>query len=131
MLSCAGELDALDSGPFSRVCDSEDSDEDEDMLEEGTLRCLQIDLRRFGLGKWCGRVLCVDVDYGVICCDRNADKHGLVNRYSRVLEDNGINHMYSSTYKTANLLVSVLPFICCVYRRTPPTGCQGTRQSSA
>lgn len=83
MLSCAGELDALDSGPFSRVCDSEDSDEDEDMLEEGTLRCLQIDLRRFGL-----------------------DKHGLVNRYSRVLEDNGINHMYSSTYKTANLLVA-------------------------
>ena len=34
-----------------------------------------------------------------------ADKHGLVCRFSRALEDNGINHMYSSTYKTANLLV--------------------------
>ena len=33
------------------------------------------------------------------------DKHGLVNRYSRTLEENGINHMYSSTYKTANLLI--------------------------
>ncbi|CDO73736.1 hypothetical protein BN946_scf185015.g64 [Trametes cinnabarina] len=32
-------------------------------------------------------------------------KHGLVNRFSRTLEENGINHMYSSTYKTANLLI--------------------------
>ncbi|KAF5321680.1 hypothetical protein D9619_000617 [Psilocybe cf. subviscida] len=46
------------------------------------LKCLQVDLRRFGL-----------------------DKHGLVNRFSRVLEENEINHMYSSTFKTANLLV--------------------------
>ncbi|TDL29810.1 hypothetical protein BD410DRAFT_798298 [Rickenella mellea] len=50
--------------------------------ETGTMKCLQIDLQRFGL-----------------------DKHGLVNRFSHVLDDNGINHMYSSTYKTANLLV--------------------------
>lgn len=28
-----------------------------------------------------------------------------MNRFSRTLEENGINHMYSSTYKTANLLV--------------------------
>ncbi|KAI5124750.1 hypothetical protein M0805_005384 [Coniferiporia weirii] len=48
----------------------------------GMMKCLQLDLQKFGL-----------------------DKHGLVNRFSRVLEDNGINHMYSSTYKTANLLV--------------------------
>ena len=34
-----------------------------------------------------------------------AEKHGLVNRFSRTLEENGINHMYSSTYKTANLLI--------------------------
>ena len=34
-----------------------------------------------------------------------AEKHGLVNRFSRALEENGINHMYSSTYKTANLLI--------------------------
>jgi hypothetical protein len=35
----------------------------------------------------------------------HTDKHGLVNRFSRVLEENEINHMYSSTFKTANLLV--------------------------
>ena len=29
-----------------------------------------------------------------------------MTRFSRVLEENGINHMYSSTFKTANLLVS-------------------------
>ena len=32
-----------------------------------------------------------------------------MNRFSRVLEENEINHMYSSTYKTANLLVSLDP----------------------
>jgi len=47
-----------------------------------TMKCLQIDLQRFGL-----------------------DKHGLISRFSKVLDSNGINHMYSSTYKTANLLV--------------------------
>ena len=44
-----------------------------------------------------------------VCCAEAliivTDKHGLVNRYSRTLEENGINHMYSSTYKTANLLI--------------------------
>ncbi|KAG0709874.1 hypothetical protein DFH29DRAFT_18343 [Suillus ampliporus] len=80
MMICAGELDALDAQSSSTDSDSE---EDEDTLSSGGLKCLQIDLRRFGL-----------------------DKHGLVNRFSRVLEQNGINHMYSSTYKTANLLVS-------------------------
>jgi hypothetical protein len=33
------------------------------------------------------------------------DKHGLVSKFSRVLNENGVNHMYSSTFKTANLLV--------------------------
>ncbi|KAF8591472.1 hypothetical protein K439DRAFT_898768 [Ramaria rubella] len=47
------------------------------------MKCLQIDLQRFGL-----------------------DKHGLISRFSKVLDSNGINHMYSSTYKTANLLVN-------------------------
>ncbi|THV08290.1 hypothetical protein K435DRAFT_641891 [Dendrothele bispora CBS 962.96] len=67
--------DAADSPP------SEDDDPEDDS-EENTLSCLQIDLRKFGL-----------------------EKHGLVNRFSRVLDENGINHMYSSSYKTANLLV--------------------------
>jgi len=83
MLICAGELDAHDAHAADVDSDS-DQDQNSDALSEGgTLKCLQIDLRRFGL-----------------------DKHGLVSRYSRTLEENGINHMYSSTFKTANLLVA-------------------------
>ncbi|OJT13289.1 hypothetical protein TRAPUB_10055 [Trametes pubescens] len=89
MVMCSQELDVLDSrnaSPERWEEDEEDSvDEDADGAlpePDGTLKCLQIDLRKFGL-----------------------EKHGLVNRFSRTLEDNGINHMYSSTYKTANLLV--------------------------
>jgi len=67
--------------------DLSESEEEQDCVSSslqlnGPLKCLQIDLRKFGL-----------------------EKHGLVNRYSQVLEENGINHMYSSTFKTANLLV--------------------------
>lgn len=58
-------------------------EERDDCLNIGELKCLQIDLRRFGL-----------------------DKYGLVNRFSRVLGENGVNHMYSSTFKTANILVN-------------------------
>ncbi|KAH7916275.1 hypothetical protein BJ138DRAFT_996108 [Hygrophoropsis aurantiaca] len=82
MVKCSGELDILDAQNSDAESESEDDAEDAS-LQGGTLKCLQIDLRRFGL-----------------------DKHGLVNSYSQVLEKNGINHMYSSTYKTANLLVS-------------------------
>ncbi|KZT39658.1 hypothetical protein SISSUDRAFT_624571 [Sistotremastrum suecicum HHB10207 ss-3] len=52
------------------------------------MTCLQIDLQKYGL-----------------------DKHGLVNRFSQVLESNQINHMYSSTFKTANVLVRPFIFI--------------------
>ncbi|PCH40814.1 hypothetical protein WOLCODRAFT_24290 [Wolfiporia cocos MD-104 SS10] len=86
MVICRAELDVLDSREASPTADDEDVDEHEDEVDDdepqGPLRCLQIDLRKFGL-----------------------DKHGLVNRFSRTLEENGINHMYNSTYKTANLLV--------------------------
>ncbi|KIP12775.1 hypothetical protein PHLGIDRAFT_123851 [Phlebiopsis gigantea 11061_1 CR5-6] len=91
MVICSGELDVLDSRAGSPVdIEAEelyDVDESSDQTfvlpeTEGTLRCLQIDLRKFGL-----------------------DKHGLITRYSRTLEENGINHLYSSTYKSANLLV--------------------------
>ncbi|TFK22318.1 hypothetical protein FA15DRAFT_596298 [Coprinopsis marcescibilis] len=81
MVICGEELDLADKMLEGDV----DSDEEEDEVLNSTStmqKCLQIDLRRFGL-----------------------DKHGLVNRFSRVLEKNGINHMYSSTFKTANLLV--------------------------
>lgn len=82
MVICGGELDAADRRLEGTDC-SDEEDEATDMHTRSTsLKCLQIDLRRFGL-----------------------DKHGLVNRFSRVLEENGINHMYSSTFKTANLLV--------------------------
>jgi len=79
MVICSGELDSADFRLEGR--DSYDGDEFESSRSH-SLKCLQIDLRRFGL-----------------------DKHGLVTRFSRVLEENGINHMYSSTFKTANLLV--------------------------
>ncbi|KAF8843082.1 hypothetical protein BDN67DRAFT_924745 [Paxillus ammoniavirescens] len=83
MLICAGELDTLDAHDSNSDSESDEDQDDDTLSEGGTLKCLQIDLRRFGL-----------------------DKHGLVNRYSRILEENGINHMYSSTFKTANLLVA-------------------------
>ncbi|KAF8914206.1 hypothetical protein CPB84DRAFT_1840939 [Gymnopilus junonius] len=80
MVICSGELDAADL----RLASADSSDEEDEAGDDfsHSLKCLQIDLRRFGL-----------------------DKHGLVSRFSRVLEENGINHMYSSTFKTANLLV--------------------------
>ncbi|KAE9409960.1 hypothetical protein BT96DRAFT_953241 [Gymnopus androsaceus JB14] len=88
MVVCGGELDAADERIARQEeeeefgLDESTSENDESGGESGLLKCLQIDLRKFGL-----------------------DKHGLVNRFSRVLEENGINHMHSSTYKTANLLV--------------------------
>ncbi|KAF8686928.1 hypothetical protein AX14_003755 [Amanita brunnescens Koide BX004] len=72
MVICGAELDAADDASEDELSD----------LHGSTLKCLQVDLRQFGL-----------------------DKHGLVNRFSRALANNGINHMYSSTFKTANLLV--------------------------
>ncbi|KAI1796201.1 hypothetical protein LXA43DRAFT_880461 [Ganoderma leucocontextum] len=90
MVMCSQELDVLDSRNASpeRWAEEdegtiEDKDADGELPEpEGMLKCLQIDLRKFGL-----------------------EKHGLVNRFSKTLEENGINHIYSSTYKTANLLI--------------------------
>jgi len=88
MVVGGGELDAADERIARQEeeeefgLDESTSENDESGGESGLLKCLQIDLRKFGL-----------------------DKHGLVNRFSRVLEENGINHMHSSTYKTANLLV--------------------------
>ncbi|KAH9927257.1 uncharacterized protein B0H18DRAFT_1084778 [Fomitopsis serialis] len=82
MVICSDELFNLDSRQASPEGDVDEDDEDDERTPQGPLRCLQIDLRKFGL-----------------------DKHGLVNRFSRTLEENGINHMYNSTYKTANLLV--------------------------
>jgi hypothetical protein len=57
-------------------------DEGDDSFDSSNLRCLQIDLSMFGL-----------------------EKHGLINKFSRVLGENNINHMYSCTLKTANILV--------------------------
>ncbi|EJD01303.1 uncharacterized protein FOMMEDRAFT_21720 [Fomitiporia mediterranea MF3/22] len=81
--ACGAAEQQFGVGDKQRVFNLEGSDSlDEDEPAPGTMKCLQIDLQKFGL-----------------------DKYGLVNRFSRVLEENGINHMYSSTYKTANLLV--------------------------
>lgn len=54
MLICAGELDALDELDAHAANSDSDSDQDQNsdaLSEGGTLKCLQIDLRRFGLGK--------------------------------------------------------------------------------
>ncbi|KAF5387757.1 hypothetical protein D9615_000614 [Tricholomella constricta] len=88
MIICSGELDAADSRhvglqPIDDMSDDKDAEDTDSSYPQGNiLQCLQIDLQRFGL-----------------------DKYGLVNRFSKVLEENKINHMYSSTFKTANLLV--------------------------
>ena len=51
MLICAGELETPDAHADNSDSDS-DQDQDSDALSEsGTLKCLQIDLRRFGLGE--------------------------------------------------------------------------------
>ncbi|KAJ7129417.1 hypothetical protein C8R44DRAFT_829938 [Mycena epipterygia] len=69
--------------------DSVDWDEYRDMDAHGEdgdahplLSALQIDLRGAGL-----------------------DTHGLVHRFSRALAQSGVNHMYASTLRSANLLV--------------------------
>jgi len=67
--------------------DQEQNDGDVNKADESDpdperLTCLQIDLSKYGL-----------------------DKVGLVDRFSHILESNDINHMYSATYKTANILV--------------------------
>ncbi|KAG6821503.1 hypothetical protein H0H93_000011 [Arthromyces matolae] len=86
MIICSGELDLADSRLHDLLHRSSDPFDDDTLdsneSEGSILSCLQIDLQRFGL-----------------------DKYGLVNRFSKVLEQNKINHMYSSTFKTANLLV--------------------------
>ncbi|KAJ7094542.1 hypothetical protein B0H15DRAFT_127405 [Mycena belliarum] len=127
MVICGGELDAADreaeahaqalgladegvdagSGPASPVVpinycsspvpeeagyelDFDDDDDDEEEEEEGDadadahplLSALQVDLRGAGL-----------------------ETHGLVHRFSRALAAGGVNHMYASTLRSANLLV--------------------------
>jgi hypothetical protein len=38
--------------------------------------------------------------------DIRTDKHGVVDRLSSVLHASGIDHLFSSSFKTANVLVS-------------------------
>ncbi|KAJ7721183.1 hypothetical protein DFH07DRAFT_858084 [Mycena maculata] len=100
MVICAGELDAADvaadssfdadsdADELSSPCDVDyDSDEEyesdkEDEMDGPLLWALQVDLRGAGL-----------------------DTYGLVHRFSRALAKGGINHMYASTLRSANLLV--------------------------
>ncbi|KAJ7068550.1 hypothetical protein C8F01DRAFT_1118523 [Mycena amicta] len=102
MVICGGELDAADremeemaqcsptatsfsSVPSSPVVDKTEYDSSDDEDEDDghpLLTALQIDLRSAGL-----------------------DTHGLVHRFSRALARGGVNHMYSSTLRSANILV--------------------------
>ncbi|KAJ7653494.1 hypothetical protein B0H17DRAFT_1214669 [Mycena rosella] len=112
MVICGGELDAADreaeahaaalspsseSVPVSPV-DSYGAWMDEDEFDEfdgegygaddadahPLLSVLQVDLRGAGL---------------------DTETHGLVHRFSRALAQGGVNHMYASTLRSANLLV--------------------------
>ncbi|KAF8639804.1 hypothetical protein AX17_001063 [Amanita inopinata Kibby_2008] len=82
MVICGSKLDVVDEHLYSPEFSDEEGEAAFSDVHGNVLKCLQIDLRQFGL-----------------------DTHGLVNRFSRILDDNEINHMYSSTFKTANLLV--------------------------
>lgn len=106
MLLCADELDwvELDTRDESEGASTpvQDMNGDEDAyMNASILRCLQIDLRVFGLGE-----SLVVVNEAVETNAFLTDKHGLVARFSDILNSNGINHQYSSAFKTANLLVS-------------------------
>ncbi|KAI0036728.1 hypothetical protein K488DRAFT_81723 [Vararia minispora EC-137] len=81
MVMRGNDLDDLETDDSAGASELHDSEVENDG-KSSPMRCLQIDLRQFGL-----------------------DKYGLVSRFSRILEENGVNHMYSSTFKTANLLV--------------------------
>jgi hypothetical protein len=48
MVICSGELDSVDK---TTADDQIDEDDDDDENSDGILKCLQIDLRRFGLGR--------------------------------------------------------------------------------
>ena len=67
MVICSGELDVLDSRAASPTGEEgEDGEEARgrggfESEEQGTLKCLQIDLRKFGLGEW--RVGCCACGY--------------------------------------------------------------------
>jgi hypothetical protein len=84
-LSCANALDSFDGPSHSRSSSS----------SHGTARggpgegrlCLQIDLRKYAL-----------------------DAHGLVHRFTTALAAHQIEHVYSSTFRTANILVRSNPF---------------------
>lgn len=52
MLICAEELDALDVHAANSDSDSDQDQNGDAPSERGTLKCLQIDLRRFGLGEY-------------------------------------------------------------------------------
>ena len=63
MVICSDELDILDSRQTSPESGDEDESEEDDTAPQGPLRCLQIDLRKFGLGRFNG-----DVDRHVARC---------------------------------------------------------------
>lgn len=52
MVICSDELDILDSRQASPAGDDEDARDEDSAAPQGPLRCLQIDLRKFGLGEF-------------------------------------------------------------------------------
>jgi hypothetical protein len=106
MVISSGELEAADSQLEGGNESDDGSDEFDDSFSgSDSLKCLQIDLRRFGLGIYSHDALTSRFPVNFLIF--YIDKHGLVTRFSKVLEENDINHMYSSTFKTANILVCI------------------------
>jgi hypothetical protein len=79
-LSCADALDTPDTSDASEAFDDNET-------ANSTLPrvCLQVDLRQSPL-----------------------DSHGLVHRFATALAEHEIEHVYSSTFKTANILVRLI-----------------------
>jgi hypothetical protein len=106
---------------------------------KAAMRCLTIDLPH-GLGKSLThpiflkfpREIVISRDLFAALC---LDAHGLVNHFSSTLHNNGINHLYSSTYKTANLLVCssdivrIARLISVRAGRSPGRGASGSASS--
>lgn len=115
LLVCGGSLELgvkLDEGYGVGSDEGDEISDDDDGADMsiGELKCLQVDLRRFGLGKSLFSHYIIETVESLLLF-YISDKYGLVNRFSKMLGDHNVNHLYSSTFKSANILVCAL-FVC-------------------
>ncbi|KAJ7490335.1 hypothetical protein B0H11DRAFT_2278072 [Mycena galericulata] len=108
MVICAGELDAVEREAEAEAAvdhDERDSDADADSGSDADAD---------GLDSDADRDRDADADHPPLLCalqvdlrgaGLDSDTSGLVHRFSRALARGGVNHMYASTLRSANLLV--------------------------